>query len=78
VSQDKRKLAYTAGIIDGEGCTGILKCKESRNRTGYSYRLEIVVANTDKRLVNWLKTTYGGHLHALKQNKIKHKPFWQW
>ena len=55
-------LAYTAGIVDGEGCITIAN---SGKITGRKHRPQIMmvsVANTNEWLVQWLKMEYGGNI----------------
>ncbi len=50
-------LAYTAGIIDGEGCIGIYQ-NVIKGKT-YSH-LTVSVVNTNEWLLHWLKFNFGG------------------
>ena len=45
--------AYLAGIVDGEGCISFCKI-------GSFLYLGVSVANTNKPLINWLRTNLGG------------------
>ncbi len=51
-------LAYTAGIIDGEGCINLNKTK-----------LRVTVSNTKEWLCQWLRMRYGGCIGVEKNNK---------
>lgn len=54
--------AYTAAIIDGEGW--IYANKFRRKDTGHmSTPCQIGVANTCKRVLEWLQTRYGGKIY---------------
>ena len=71
----KTNLAYLAGIIDGEGTISI---HHGRDGFGGPY---LQAGGTDKRLVDWLKTTFGGnytyyHLTGMKHRN--HKDFYLW
>ena len=59
----KQSIFYLAGIIDGEGTISITHLK-SRNE----YRLRLLVTNTDRRLMDWLKTNFGGLLYRRQDN----------
>ena len=54
-------LSYTAGIIDGEGCIGIHKGGKHESGT-IKYRIRVIVGNTDRRLVEFLKDNFGGSI----------------
>lgn len=49
-------LAYMAGIIDGEGC---IRARLGRGVTPY---VTLVVANTNRVLIDWLLQTFSGHV----------------
>src|SRR5215831_13337245 len=65
-------LAYTAGLVDGEGHVGLFKW-------GSSFLPILVVTNTDERLPNWLQAHFGGELqyHDRRRSEI-HKPRINW
>lgn len=67
------ELAYTAGILDGEGCIRILKD---------TYGLSVTVGNTDVALLDWLERVWGGKIYGKAYQKLKwypnSKPFKQW
>lgn len=67
-----QELAYLAGIIDGEGSIYI----QSRKRVDaidYFPRFQIV--NTDRQLMEWIHTKFGGNL--FQKNRVKHNPKWR-
>ena len=70
------KLAYLAGIVDGEG-TISLRC---RKRHG-SLDLRLQVAGTDNSLMEWLTENFGGSVHISRRisrfNPL-HKPCSLW
>lgn len=66
--------ARLAAYIDGEGCIRIAGVKGS---TPYSRRVlyvEVSIANTDLRLTDWLKKTFGGSVYV--NNRRLDKPNW--
>src|SRR2546427_8215430 len=67
------EIGYLAGIIDGEGTIGIYKGREP-----YSYRLALIVTNTHRPMLEWLRSRIGGSLtrRGMRQ-KSHHKPAWQ-
>jgi len=44
-----RILAYTAGLLDGEGCI-----------TGSGHYVQVFISGSNKEMIAWLKETYGG------------------
>lgn len=73
----KEELAYTAGIIDGEGCIKIYKIDaKTINRPNNRYVLQVQVCMVTKPIVKWLKKKFGGYLYLDKINTYKH-PNWQ-
>ena len=78
----KEILAYTGGLLDGEGFIGISKNKSSRYSRGYSFILSVTITNTNEWLIQWLKLQFGGTIissssHARKTDK-NWKPQWVW
>ena len=68
VSEAER--AYTAGIIDGEGCI--------RMQRG-TFGLDVSVGNTDLVLLAWLHQRWGGKIYPNRSIKIRNaKPFFHW
>ena len=61
-------LAYTAGIIDGEGSIGIWKL-------GKGYRLTVEVEMCNKSVPQWLKDTFGGR-YGFYGKRGKYKCGW--
>lgn len=76
--------AYMAGIIDGEGSMGVYYVADHHydNRRGRrSYFNSLSVSNTDKRLIDHLKSIWGGSIttyanHGFKYSWI-HRISWQ-
>ena len=55
----KLKLAYTAGIVDGEGCLSIRKRRLSSSKKRlYNHSLTLKVVNTDMRILIFLKNLF--------------------
>lgn len=50
------QLAYIAGIVDGEGCIGLTRMKQTR------IVMRVSVAMTDKIIPEWLDAEFGGTL----------------
>lgn len=67
-------LARLAAYIDGEGHISI---EAVGKRKLPSYRMQITVANTDLRLMVWLKSTFGGEYRDKCLTK-KGRRAWYW
>ena len=57
-------LAYTAGIVDGEGTIKL------RTNKSY-YEVEVFVTNTNEWLIQWLKMQFGGRIYLMKDSSRK-------
>jgi len=70
-------LAYTAGIVDGEGCIEISRS----NRPGHRYPnhyLRVTVVSTDQWLCEWLHFSYGGSIQERLGHPSHTKRQWGW
>jgi|SRR5215471_1605569 len=62
------ELAYTAGIIDGEGTVALTPWKRS-------FLPFVQVTNTDRRVIEWLKERFGGTVYVhVRSVSTVHKP----
>jgi hypothetical protein len=77
IFQDKEEMSYLAGIVDGEGCFYLAQHKQRGNRLAYNTP-RIVVSNTNKDLMNWLKDNFGGYIFQQKKRKEHWKTGYQW
>ena len=66
-------LAYVAGVIDGEGCIG-LYCPQSTHST----QLQVKVSLTNKELVYWFYSTFGGGFRYEPARNERSKPSYRW
>lgn len=75
----ERDLGYIAGIVDGEGCITIVKQAPNKLRKEKNSRYGIVcqVANTDKRLIDWLHDCFGGSIR-ITEKREKWRTAWTW
>lgn len=73
-------LAYTAGIIDGEGCIHIRKQWDKRYKGCYKYTMMVSLASTDEWLPRWLQLAWGGsvRLNDRSKDNPKWKSAYQW
>lgn len=78
----QRSFAYLAGIIDGEGCITITVSKYKDDtkpkQRGVHYVSRIQVTNTDRRLINWLVSNFGGNVHGNGRRKKGWKESYKW
>jgi len=73
------ELAYIAGIVDGEGTIslhGVSKAQQSK--TGAYYYPFVQIANTNKKLIDWLdeKIPIKHRIYGYNRNPDKQKPSW--
>jgi len=55
----KTDKAYAAGILDGEGNTGIYKMVRNTKYSNHPiYRLIVGISNTNKEVIQWLTETF--------------------
>jgi hypothetical protein len=74
---DKCDIAYSAGLLDGEGCIGINKTQHPTSVRPY-YTLIVQIVNTDKRMIHWLKDTWNmGAAVVIPSKRVNHKPLWR-
>jgi len=74
----KIDLAYTAGIIDGEGCISICKHSSPTSRYRYRYDLRVDVGMCEELIPMWLYMHFGGNLRNHKGRKPSHRPVYHW
>jgi hypothetical protein len=58
------QCAYLAGIIDGEGSIYIGNFSSNPKTGNKYYQTNIEVSNTDKDLIDWLVSTFGGRIYV--------------
>jgi hypothetical protein len=75
------ELAWTAGVIDGEGCItlGVTPIRKGQKRHSLGYCVKVDVASVDPRMVHRLQQLWGGHLYLHKtRQKPTHNFAWSW
>jgi hypothetical protein len=77
------ELAYAAGLIDGEGTITIVRRCGSANREGKRknryHELVVELANTDRRMIEWLHQRWPATLSYWSGGKnTKAKGRWTW
>lgn len=67
VPTDVAEVAWTAGILDGEGCIHIIRCRPRRNEgksgrpvSAFRYVLRVQVGGTDEAMIKQLHSLWGG------------------
>ena len=70
---DQVEWIRLAAFIDGEGCIRIATVKGGKLRRRRILYAEVSIANTDSRLMLWLKGTFGGSTCV---DKKRAKPNW--
>ena len=73
------ELAYTAGLIDGEGTIAIQYRSRMPGAKKY-HNVVLQIGNTDAKMIHWLHEHYGGGFSIHRRNgKSPHsKPLWMW
>lgn len=69
-SNEKEKLAYLAGLIDGEGTITLLPTYPDRG----IYATYLIISNSDDNLINWLTKNFGGVVKEVNQKNSKIRP----
>ena len=63
MKKDISILAYTAGIVDGEGCIAIRhQRKQTKSGHTMTYAILVHVDNTNEWLMRWLQFNFGGQI----------------
>lgn len=75
-------LAYTAGLIDGEGHIGISGIKPGGERKRPIHYLAVIISMCDLPIIEWLHNTFGGSI-ANRTNQPSRqngrcRPQWAW
>ena len=70
--------ARLAAFIDGEGCIRIAGVKGSKSYSRRVLYVEITISNTDLRLLQWLKNTFGGSVSMRPRAVEKWSPAGAW
>ena len=70
-------LVRLAAFIDGEGSIFIIKQKR-KNRFSATYRVGLNVTNTSIKLMDWLKSTFGGNDYIHENPAKKWKTVYEW
>lgn len=72
----REKLAYLAGIVDGEGSIILWKSDIDPKKRG-QFNLRINVSTTDKCLMDWLYENFAGTIYEVNAPSRRAKPHWK-
>ena len=70
---ETEKLAYAAALLECEGSLTV-----SRGGKWKTVSLHISIANTDKRLVDFLQETFGGNIYAEAPRGLSKRLIYRW
>jgi hypothetical protein len=71
-------IAYIAGILDGEGCVQIQKCKLHNREINQTYKLQVRISNTDLRLINYINSIYPAYIYNSSEKRTNRKRQFVW
>ena len=69
--------AYAAAFVDGEGCIAVVRSFVPRADRFY-YGVQIVVANRDRAVLDWMQSTWGGWVVAVSARPEGTRQCWNW
>jgi len=72
------RLAYLAGVLDGEGHITVLRSKNAACANGIQYRPYINITNTSKALMDWILENFGGSVKTVTKRDGNRKPVSYW
>ena len=72
----KTDLAYTAGLMDGEGCIAIYKRPSKTSKDKIRFSLTVTIGISNEWIPQWLKLAYGGSIRP--QRLPSRRVFWSW
>jgi hypothetical protein len=79
--QTPEKIAYLAGIIDGEGCFYIGHIKQGKYGSGFQWHSLLKISSCDVCLIEWLEINFGGACESRHRYTSKRKferPVYAW
>ena len=71
-------MSYLAGLFDGEGCVYTATHKGGRDGAHWYKKVRMIISNTDKGVIDWLCSQYGGYVQVQKKDNPKHKTGYNW
>jgi hypothetical protein len=73
---DENRLAYFAGLFDGEGCINVSEVKPRPGKCSPTFQTLVQVSMTDRRSLDLLVSSIGGSIRLA--NKEGARPIWIW
>ena len=70
---DAKKLAYAAGLFDGEGSVSLVRHKNNRTHSP-----QVAVASVDYEVVRWCQECFGGSIVTKQPRKLNHSVSYDW
>ncbi len=67
------EIAYFAGFFDGEETITLSRAGNMKYR-----RIQLSLVNTDKQILDWIISKFGGRIANKGRNKPTHKLRYQW
>ena len=78
MKMSKLTAAYLAGLIDGEGTISVYPyIRKDRDNQIY-YKPNFSLTLTDKRMIEWMKSSFGGYIWTKRQDNPKWKDSYRW
>ena len=68
---------YAAAFVDGEGCIAVVR-SFTPTRGRYYYGVQVVVANRDRPVLEWMQTIWGGWVVASSSRQGRARAGWNW
>jgi hypothetical protein len=73
---NENRLAYFAGLFDGEGCFNVSEVKPRAGRHSPTFQTLVQVSMTDRRSLDLLLNSFGGSIRLV--SKKGSRPIWVW
>lgn len=81
IEPSETQKAYIAGVVDADGHVALSRVNKrppSQRLASVKYQAEIVVTNTDPRLIDFLTAAFGGRVYTRKKIAEHHKTTYSW
>jgi len=76
---DNNRLAYIAGLVDGEGYIGIKKDQVKGRGVNPVFYERISVASNNKDIIDFISDFFAvGKIYLHKHSKLSKKCYWSW
>lgn len=76
---NNEELAYTAGLVDGEGYLGIRINTNPRCKRGFHYSAVVKISMTHEGTIRLMREWFGGHIsHRVFTSERDWKDAWEW